>query len=578
MARRLLRYLLPHRWLMGGAITAMIAGSLVDLAGPWPLKLIVDNVLAEQPLLGRELDGDLKWVLLALASAGFLLLAALRGGFAFLRTRWLTEASQEASVDMRADLYSQVQRFSLRYHDRSRTGDMVTRITTDVDKLQDAFATGLTLFSVDMLTVFGIVVVMLIVDWRFALVTLSVLPPLFFLFVQFRSRVKTASRDVRASEGSIASLAQEVLSSIRVVKAFSQEDREQERFGHQTRAKAEASVRVATLEGLFSLLVEVATALGVAIVLGYGGWRTISGEITLGEMLVFIQYLNIVYTPLRRLSRLTTVVQKAAASGERIYELFEVAPEVPEAEYPVFLGPLQGRLRFEDVTFGYVPNQPVLSNVMLEIAPGERVALVGPTGAGKTTLVSLIPRFYDPVAGSVFLDGHDLRELRLRSLREQISIVLQESILFSGSVRDNIAYGRPEASDEEVEAAAMAAHAHEFIVELPEGYDSPVGERGVTLSGGQRQRIAIARALLRDSPILILDEPTSSVDKQSEATIMDALRTLVQGRTVIIIAHRSSTTELAERLVVLREGRIVESGTVEELKSNGSFYKRLFVT
>ncbi len=576
MVRRLIAYLAEHRLMMAAVIATMLASTLVEMAGPWPLKLVVDNVLGEQPLYGHILDGFLQGLLLALAALSYVLLAALRGSFSFLRGRWLAEISQKASLAMRGDLYSQVQRLSLRFHDRARVGDTVTRLTNDVDKLQDAFVTGLSLFSVDMLTVFGIAVIMFLVDWQFALVAMIVLPPLFLIFSSFRRRLREASRAVRSGEGAMASMAQEVLSSIRVVKAFGQEDREQEKFLEQTRSMADASIRATTWEGMFSFWVEVATAAGIATVVGYGGWRVIEGNLTLGEMLVFMQYLTSLYTPLRRLSRLTSVVQKASASADRLYELFLAAPEVEEAPHALPLQRARGSIIFDGVWFAYEPDRPILRGIDLEIGAGEALAVVGPTGAGKSTLVSLIPRFYDANQGRLLVDGSDVRELRLRDLRDQISIVLQDPVLFSGTIRDNVAYGRPDATDREVVEAARAAHAHEFIVDLAEGYDSAVGERGVTMSGGQRQRIAIARAILKDAPILILDEPTSAVDAESEGIIMEALTALIEGRTVIIIAHRLSTTELADRVAVLVDGAIVETGSLEELRANGHFYRRLY--
>jgi len=567
MLRDLAAYLGPYHALMATVLTSMVLTTVVELAAPWPLKLIVDNVLGYQPLFGRDIQGHARTVLLGVASVAFVLLATLKGSLAALRTRYLTEVSEKASADMRRDLYAQVQRVSLTFHDRARVGDMTTRLTSDVDKLQDAFVTGLSLLTVDILTVFGVAAIMFYVDWQFALVSLSVLPTLFFVFMQFRRRVRQASREVRASEGAMASAAQEVLTAIRVVKAFGQEGREQERFDAQARSKVEASVRVATWEGLFSLWVEVATAVGVATVLWYGGWRVLSGDLTTGAVLVFMQYLATLYTPLRRLSRLTTVVQKASASADRVYDIFRLAPEVPEAAGATVVGRAAGRVTFRDVWFSYDPAQPVLNGLSLDIAAGEVVALVGPTGAGKSTLVSLISRFYDPQQGAVLLDGADLRTIEKSSLRRQVSFVLQDLILFSGTIRGNIAYGRPDATDAQVRDAARAAHADEFIDRLPQGYDALVGERGVTLSGGQRQRIAIARALLTDAPILVLDEPTSAVDRRTERLIWSALRHLMQGRTVIIIAHRLQTLDLADRVAVLAGGSLVAVGTPDEVKT-----------
>jgi ATP-binding cassette subfamily B protein len=564
MLKRLLRHLLAHRLKTAAVLASMLASSGVEMLNPWPLKFVVDNVVGQQPIFDVELDAAQRGLLLILAGLAYVLLAVLRGGLSFARHRWLTEVSQRASLTMRSELYAQVQRLSLRFHDRARVGDMVTRITTDVDKLQSAFMSGLSVLAVDLLTVVGITVSMFLVDWQFGLIGLIVLTPLFVVYAVFRGRMKATSRAVRAGEGAMASIAQEVLSSIRVVKAFGQEEREQQRFVNQTRSQVEANIRAATCEGLFYLLVEVATAAGIGIVLVYGGWRVVRGDLTLGQMLLFLQYLRSLYTPLEGLTGLTSVVQKAGASAERLNELFQAAPEVHEMPNALALQASRGRLTFEHVWFGYEPDRPVLKGIDLEIAAGEVVAIVGPTGVGKSTLVSLIPRFYDPTHGRVLLDGRDLRELRVRSVRDQISIVLQDPILFSGTIRDNIAYGQPGATHSEVVAAAQTAYAHDFIMDLPQGYASPVGERGVTLSGGQRQRIAIARAVLRNTPILILDEPTSAVDRQSESIILKALARLMRGRTVIIITHRPSASRLASRVVGLSDGVIVEVGSPGE--------------
>ena len=577
MVSRLLGYLAARRYKTAALVLTMLATTAVEILIAWPLAVVV-NLFEDKPFFGFALEGYSVVLVLAVASTSYVVFAAMRGLLNYFRRRWLEEISQSGSLAMRDDLYAQVQRLSLRFHDRSRVGDIVTRITADVDKLQAAFVNIVSIFAVDILSVVGIGIVMFFVDWRFALVALLVLPPLLLIYVVFRKRVKAASRQVRANEGAMASLAQETLSSIRVVKSFGGEDREHERFLDRTRLRAEASVRAASSEGSFSFWVEIVTAAGIALVLGYGGWRISSGDLSLGVLILFVQYLNNLYSPLRRLSRLINVIQRAAASAERIEELFALAPEVEESKnaVPLQKGPVD--ILFEDVYFGYDPDRPVLKGIDLDVKAGESIAVVGHTGVGKSTLISLIPRLYDVTQGRILVGGVDVRDLDLRSLRESVSVVLQEPILFSGTVRDNIAYSRPDATDGEVEAAARAAHAHGFILDLPDGYDSPVGERGVTLSGGQRQRIAIARALLKDAPILILDEPTSAVDAGSEGLIREALQRLMKGRTVVVITHRPSTTELAERVAVLDDGVVVEEGTIEEMREGGRLFRRLLAT
>ena len=564
MLLRLSRYLIPQKMRMLALLASMLLTSAVEMLVPWPIKFVVDNIVGHQPVFGLDVQSRPLAALLVLAGAAYALLAALRGLFGVLRQRWTAQIGQAASLTLRGDLYTQVQRLSLGFYDRARTGDMVTRITRDVDKLQEAFVDGLSLFSVDLVTVVGIAATMLLVDWRFGLVSLLVVPPLLLIFGTFRGRVKEAALAVRSGEGAMASLSQEVLSTIRIVRAFGQEQREQVRFMDQTRSMADATIRAATWQGVFDFWVEVATAGGIALVLAYGASRVATGDLTLGTLLVFMQYVTTLYTPIRRLTRLTTVVQKASASAERIGGLFQAARDVTDPPNGRVLGRATGRLELRDVWFEYVPGRPILRGITLDVAPGEVIALVGSTGSGKSTLASLLTRMYDPTAGEVRLDGLDIREVRLRSLRAQFSMVLQDTVLFAGTIRDNIAYGKPDATTEEITAAARAAHAHGFISELPKGYATEVGERGLTLSGGQRQRIAIARALLTNAPVLIMDEPTSAVDPESERLILDALRHLVRGRTVLIITHRPSLTQLANRVVTLANGTLASESSVEE--------------
>lgn len=559
MLRRLLRYAAPHRCVLAGVLASMLATTFLETLKAWPLKFVVDNVLAHQPFPARlhALDGGTPGVLLLLAASLYIALAALRGGCAYLRDRGIGRVSAELSLAMRDDLYAHLQRLPLRFHDRARVGDTVARLTADATNLQNAFVDMASQFTVDLVTVLGIGVAMAVVDWRFALVSLTVLPPLYAVYVAFRRRIKSASHTARSGEGTVAAVATEALSSIRIVKAFGQEAAEQERVRTPARVVAAAVVREVAGEGLLALWVEVITAVGTALVIGYGGWRVATGTLSVGEMLLFLQYLTALYLPLKRLSKLTGTVQKASASAARIAELFAADTE---ADAPVDAAPLGGGVRggivLEDVWFGHAPGHPILKGVNLAVSPGETVAIIGGTGNGKTSLINLIPRFYDPTVGRVLIDGRDIRTVRLADLRAQISLVLQDAVLFRGSVRENIAYARPGATDREIVAAARAAHAHEFIAGLPQGYETPVGERGITLSGGQRQRIALARAILKDAPILIMDEPTSALDGESERMIMEALRDLMRGRTVLIVTHRLSMTALADRVVELKDGAI----------------------
>jgi ABC-type multidrug transport system fused ATPase/permease subunit len=560
-------YLLPHRYKLAAVIVAMLAYTGLGILSPWPIKFVVDHVLGQQPLFGRSFGGSQAGLFLALAAGTYLLLAVFRGLLDLLRQRWLAEVSQQAALVLHSDVYSRVQRLSLSFYDRARVGDTVTRITTDVERLQTVFVHMLSMIAVDLTTVLGTAVVILVMDWKFALVALLIVPPLFLIFTVFRRRLLVAARALRSSEGAMASMANETLSSIRVVRVFGQEDREQERFVDQTSSKAAAGIQAAVSEGQLLFWVQVTSAIGIALVIGYGGWRILNGHLTVGEMLVFMLYLTALYRPLRELGRLTIMVQRAITSGQRIQELFDTAPEVPEPAYPIPLVRARGDIAFDGVSFEYAPDRPVLRGVTLAIKTGEVVAVTGPTGVGKSTLLSLLSRFYDPTQGRILLDGQDVRDFRLRSLRDQMSFVLQDTVLFFGSIRDNIAYGSAEASDEAIVAAARSAHAHDFITALPEGYDTILGERGATLSGGQRQRIAIARAILKDAPILVLDEPTSAVDEESERLIMEALARLIKGRTVIIVSHRPSFVKMAQRVFVLKDGTITEVGSLQDSRN-----------
>jgi subfamily B ATP-binding cassette protein MsbA len=464
----------------------------------------------------------------------------------------------------------------LSYHDNKRTGDLISRITSDIDSVQDFISQALLGILVNVLTLVGMLLVMFYLDWRFTLIALSVAPALFVVVYTFTRRIKQASRAVRKKQGEIASVVHEVLSSIRVVKAFSREHYEQERFEKQSLETVETALRARSLKAKLAPIVEVIVAAGTCLVLWYGVRLVLAGDITAGSLLVFLLYLGKMYKPMRELSKMTDTISKTVVGYERIREVLETEREVrnlPGAkEAPQFAGAIE----FKDLRFGYSRDRLILKGLNFQIKPGTVAALVGPTGAGKTTIASLVARFYDPFSGEVRIDGRDVRRYKLHSLRRQISFVLQENLLFRAPLWQNIAYGRPEASRDEIMKAANLANADEFIVKLPEGYDTVVGERGVTLSGGQRQRIAIARAIIRDAPILILDEPTSDLDAASEELVFDALSRLMEGRTSIVIAHRLATVQRADVIFVLEDGKIVQQGTHSELLSQGGLYAHLY--
>jgi len=478
--------------------------------------------------------------------------------------------------DLRRTLYSHIQRLSLSYHDHKQTGDLISRVTSDIEAVQSFIASGLLGALVNSLTLAGMVGVMFYINWRFTLIALAVAPVLFVLVYTYTRRIKKASREVRKKEGEIVSVIQEVFTSIRVVKAFAREEYEQRRLEGESLESVEIALRARGLKAKLSPLVEIIVAIGTSTVLWFGARMVLNGTLSAGTLLVFIFYLGKMYKPMQDLSKMTDSYSKAAVGYERIREIFDTNHEVRDVPGARQAPPFRGRIEFERVRFGYEPESPVLRNVSFRIEPGDTAALAGPTGAGKTTIVSLIPRFYDLDSGSVKIDGRDIRTFTQKSLRQQISFVLQETILFHGPVWYNIAYGKPGASRSEIFRAADLANAHEFIEKMPEGYNTIVGERGVTLSGGQRQRIAIARAVIRNSPILILDEPSSGLDAGSEKLVFEALDRLMDGKTSIVIAHRLSTIRRADIILVVNDGTIVESGRHEQLLQARGLYSQLY--
>jgi subfamily B ATP-binding cassette protein MsbA len=429
---------------------------------------------------------------------------------------------------------------------------------------------------VDLMTLVGMVTIMFFMNWQFTLIALSIAPVLFLVVFRYTRLIRKSSREVRKKEGQIVSIVQEVLTSIRVVKAFAREDYEQKRLEEESLESVEIALRARALKSRLAPLVEIIVGVGTALVLWFGARMVLSGSLDAGSLIIFIWYLGKMYKPMQDLSKMTDTYAKASVAYERIQEVLQSEREVKDLPGSRRAGKLRGELEFDHVTFGYEPNQPVLKDLSFKIEPGTVAALVGPTGAGKSTIISLIPRFYDPESGVVKIDGVDVRRLQQKSVRDQVSFVLQDTVLFHASVWRNIAYGKPGASRQEILEAAKLANAHEFIEKMPEGYDTMVGERGVTLSGGQRQRIAIARAVIRNTPLLILDEPSSGLDAASEQLVFEALDRLMAGRTSVVIAHRLATIQRANKIYVVKDGTIVESGTHEELLKEGGLYAELY--
>lgn len=574
----------PHAKALALGLLAVIGETVADLLQPWTPKIVFDNVLKSGSLKGYgwlnhwilATVGTNRLAILRFAAVAALVIAVAGAVCSYWEKYLTTSVGQWVMHDLRRTLYSHVQRLSLSYHDHKQTGDLISRVTTDIDAIQSFIASGVLGVFINTLTLAGMVGVMFYVNWRFTLIALSVAPGLFAVVYSYTRRIKKASREVRKKEGEIVSAIQEVLTSIRVVKAFAREDYEQQRLEEESLESVEIALRARGLKAKLSPLVEIIVAIGTSLVLWFGARMVLQGDLSAGSLIVFILYLGKMYKPMQELSKMTDAYAKASVGYERIREVLATDREVADLPGARPARRFRGRVEFENVYFQYEENSPVLRGVTLRIEPGHTAALVGPTGAGKTTIVSLIPRFYDPVSGVVRIDGQDVRRFTQKSLRQQISFVLQETLLFHGPIWNNIAYGKPGASRAEIYRAAELANAHEFIDRMPQGYDTIVGERGVTLSGGQRQRIAIARAVIRDSPILILDEPSSGLDAAAEKLVFEALDRLMEGKTSIVIAHRLSTIRRADAILVVDGGTIRESGTHEELLRSGGLYAELY--
>jgi ABC-type multidrug transport system fused ATPase/permease subunit len=576
-----LSFLRPYRPRVVAIALLAIAEIILAALAPWPLKALVDNVLGGQPfptalaeVVTAVTGGNLMVLLIVVAAVGLvvqLLLELVRAA----HTQVQVDTGQRIVYDLRARLLGHIQALPLRNHVLGRTADSVYRLDADAYCVNDMVIGGVFPLAASALNLTVMFAILIGLDATLGLLSLAVAP---FLYVCLRYYARTMTdraESVKAQESTLNERAYEILSSIAAVKSFAREEHELGRFSRAGEATMRARLRLTWQESVFSVSVTAITLTGTALVLVLGGLHVLQGTLTVGGLLVVVAYLGAVYNPLSSIAHTTGALQQALVSARRVREVFALAPEQLDAEGAVDAAAIRGDVAFEDVSFAYDEGRPILDRVSFKAHPGEMVALVGLTGAGKTTIANLIPRFFEPISGRVLVDGLNVAGYRLRSLRERIALVPQEPILFGGTIGDNIRYGRLDASDDEVETAARAAHVHDFVARLPESYATPVAETGATLSGGERQRLGIARALLKKAPILILDEPTSSLDAISEEMVFKALRSVREGRTTIVIAHRLSTIRDADRILVLHDGRLLAQGTHEELIESNGLYRRM---
>ena len=546
------------------AALCVVGYSLTQILAPWPLKIIFDHILLDKPfsaglfLLAGLVENGKVFALVVL-SLSIVLIVLFGAMFSYAQLFMTSRIGYQLVHTLRRDLFNHLQRLSLSFHTRARSGELLTKVAGDTNNLRDAFTESVLTFAVHLLTLAGMFATMFMLDWTLSLIVLGTFPVMFYALYYIYRKIKISARRQRRKEGRLAARISEILSAVTLVQAFGRERYEGERFESESAQTLDESIRTARMEAAATRTVEMIGAAGSWAVILFGSLQVLKGRMSPGEILIFAAYANQVYRPIRNIVKLSTRLSRAVVSAERIAEIFDMEPEIADSPDAIkAVSPLKGEIVFKDVSFDYGDGKGVLKNLSFAIAPGERVALTGASGAGKSTIVSLILRLYDPLAGVLFIDGVDVKHYQRESLRREIGVVLQDSLLFGATIRENIAYGRPDATQEEIERAAWQAHAHDFIMALPDKYETVLGERGMTLSGGQRQRIGLARAIIKRPSILILDEPTSAIDAESESLIWDAVERLQQGRTIVVIAHQLSTIKRCNRVLVLKDGEIVE--------------------